>query len=104
MGEEPGWSGPCASGSGARACSPPRCIKGKKEEGAKFSDYFDFGQKIRDIPSHRALAMLRGRNEGVLDLDLDVPHEEGKPHPADAQGHGRLRHRRARQAGRQMAV
>src|SRR5581483_7953245 len=34
-------------------------------------------------PSHRALAMLRGRNEGVLDLDLDVAHEEGKPHPAE---------------------
>jgi uncharacterized protein len=36
------------------------------------------------MPSHRALAMLRGRNEGILDLDLDVAHEEGKPHPAEA--------------------
>ena len=36
------------------------------------------------MPSHRALAMLRGRNEGVLDLDLDVAHEAGKPHPAEA--------------------
>ena len=35
------------------------------------------------MPSHRALAMLRGRNEGVLSLDLDVAHEEGKPHPAE---------------------
>ncbi len=60
-----------------------RVARGKAEEGAKFSDYFDFGQRIRDIPSHRALAMLRGRNEGVLDLDLDVAHEEGKPHPAE---------------------
>ena len=57
--------------------------KGKEEEGAKFSDYFDFGQRIQDMPSHRALAMLRGRNEGVLSLDLDVAHEEGKPHPAE---------------------
>jgi protein Tex len=57
--------------------------KGKQEEGAKFSDYFDFGQRIQDMPSHRALAMLRGRNEGVLSLDLDVAHEEGKPHPAE---------------------
>jgi uncharacterized protein len=56
--------------------------KGKKEAGVKFSDYFEFDQRIRDIPSHRALAMLRGRNEGVLDLDLDVAYEEGKPHPA----------------------
>ncbi|HEY5827930.1 MAG TPA: Tex family protein [Hyphomicrobiaceae bacterium] len=57
--------------------------KGKQQEGAKFSDYFDFGQRIQDMPSHRALAMLRGRNEGVLSLDLDVAHEEGKPHPAE---------------------
>jgi uncharacterized protein len=58
--------------------------KAKVEEGAKFSDYFDFAQPIKDLPSHRALAMLRGRNEGVLDFDLDVAHEEGKPHPAEA--------------------
>jgi protein Tex len=58
--------------------------KAKTEEGAKFSDYFDFAQPIKDLPSHRALAMLRGRNEGVLDFDLDVAHEEGKPHPAEA--------------------
>ena len=51
-------------------------------EGAKFSDYFEFGQKIKDIPSHRALAMLRGRGEAILDIDLDVAVEEGKPHPA----------------------
>jgi len=61
--------------------------KGKNEEGAKFADYFEFGQRIKDIPSHRALAMLRGLNEGVLDLDLDVMHEKGKPHPAE----GRIR-------------
>lgn len=57
--------------------------KGKADEGAKFSDYFEFGQRIKDMPSHRALAMLRGANEGVLDLDLDVAHEKGKPHPAE---------------------
>ena len=60
-----------------------KVVKGKDAEGAKFSDYFDFGQRIKDMPSHRALAMLRGRNEGVLDLDLDVAHEAGKPHPAE---------------------
>ena len=61
--------------------------KGKTDDGAKFSDYFDFGQRIKDMPSHRALAMLRGANEGVLALDLDVAHEKGKPHPAE----GRIR-------------
>ena len=41
-----------------------KVLKGKKAGGAKFSDYFDFRQAIRQIPSHRALALLRGRNEG----------------------------------------
>jgi protein Tex len=58
-------------------------IKGKEAEGAKFSDYFEFTQKIKDLPSHRALALLRGRNEGILDLGLDVVTEPGKPHPAE---------------------
>jgi uncharacterized protein len=57
---------------------------GKEAEGAKFSDYFDFSQRIKDLPSHRALALFRGRNEDILDLNLDVPAETEKPHPADA--------------------
>ncbi len=60
-----------------------RLVKGKDTEGAKFSDYFDFAQRIKDLPSHRALALLRGRNEGILDLDLDVERDETKPHPAE---------------------
>ena len=60
-----------------------RVQKGKAAEGAKFSDYFDFSQSIRDLPSHRALALLRGRNEGVLALDLDVASEANRPHPAE---------------------
>ena len=56
-------------GSGRLASSVK---KGKAAEGSKFSDYFDFRQPIRELPSHRALALLRGRNEGVLALDLDV--------------------------------
>ncbi|WP_045835348.1 Tex family protein [Hyphomicrobium sp. 99] len=60
-----------------------KVLKGKQTEGAKFSDYFDFRQPIRQIPSHRALALLRGRNEGFLDLDLDVELEPNRPHPAE---------------------
>src|SRR5262245_13602183 len=60
-----------------------KVVKGKDAEGAKFSDYFDFRQKVRDIPSHRALALLRGRNEGILDLELDAEQAEGQPHPAE---------------------
>ena len=60
-----------------------KVTKGKDAEGAKFSDYFDFNQKIKDLPSHRALALLRGHNEGILSLALDVPHDEAQPHPAE---------------------
>jgi uncharacterized protein len=57
--------------------------KGKATEGTKFSDYFDFRQPIRELPSHRALALLRGRAEGFLALDLDVDVEPNHPHPAE---------------------
>jgi protein Tex len=45
-------------------------VKGKSEEGAKFSDYFDYDEPIRLIPSHRALALFRGKNEGILRISL----------------------------------
>ena len=63
--------------------SVAKVVKGKEAEGAKFADYFDFSQKMKDLPSHRILAMLRGRNEGILDIELDVPKVEKQPHPAD---------------------
>lgn len=52
---------------------------GKEKEGAKYSDYFAHSEKISNAPSHRALAMFRGRNEGVLQvsLDADPGKEEG---------------------------
>lgn len=48
-----------------------KVIEGKEAEGAKFSDYFDHHELISQIPSHRALAMFRGRNEGILQLSLN---------------------------------
>jgi uncharacterized protein len=45
-------------------------MEGKEQEGSKFSDYFDYREPVRKIPSHRALALFRGRNQGVLSLDL----------------------------------
>ena len=54
----------------ARLCS--RVVQGKEKEGAKFSDYFDFSQPIRAIPSHRALALFRARNQGVVYLELEA--------------------------------
>lgn len=54
-----------------------RVVAGKEQEGAKFSDYFDHVERWADVPSHRALAMLRGSNEGVLTLDIGPDPEEG---------------------------
>ena len=47
-------------------------VEGKAEEGAKFRDYFDYREACHRIPSHRALALFRGRNEGVLHLTLEI--------------------------------
>jgi len=54
-------------------------VEGKNNEGAKFKDYFEHSELIKNTPSHRALAMFRGRNEGVLQvsLDADPSNEEG---------------------------
>ena len=58
-------------------------IEGKEIEGAKFKDYFEFDELITDIPSHRALALFRGRQEGVLSVKLSLSDEEEAqiPHP-----------------------
>ncbi|MCB5410243.1 Tex family protein [Pseudogemmobacter faecipullorum] len=48
---------------------------GKEQAGAKFSDYFDHSEAFKDAPSHRVLAMLRGRNEEVLNIDLETDPE-----------------------------
>ena len=45
-------------------------VSGKEQEGAKFQDYFDHQESFARIPEHRALAMFRGRSEGILALNL----------------------------------
>jgi uncharacterized protein len=52
-----------------------RVAAGKEQAGAKFSDYFDHSEPFAHAPSHRVLAMLRGRNEEILTLDLEVDPE-----------------------------
>ena len=52
-------------------------IEGKMREAAKYSDYFEYAEAIAKIPSHRALAMFRGRTEGFLRLDVEVADEAG---------------------------
>ncbi|ODS57317.1 MAG: RNA-binding transcriptional accessory protein [Acidobacteria bacterium SCN 69-37] len=58
-------------------------VPGKEEEGAKFSDYFSASEPVKAVPSHRALALLRGRNEGVLRLSIVMPEPEGAVGPTD---------------------
>ncbi|NMP16991.1 Tex family protein [Thalassotalea sp. Y01] len=47
-------------------------VKGKEAQASKYKDYFQHSEKLSKVPSHRALAMLRGRNEGVLQLSLNA--------------------------------
>ncbi|MDZ7777735.1 MAG: Tex family protein [Bacteroidales bacterium] len=53
-----------------------KVITGKEEEGKKYETYFDYREGLRDLPSHRILAMLRGENEGVLRVRVLVDEEE----------------------------
>ncbi|RWO68839.1 MAG: RNA-binding transcriptional accessory protein [Mesorhizobium sp.] len=62
-----------------RAFMRARVVDGKQEAGAKFSDYFDHVERWATVPSHRALAMLRGRNEEVLSLDIEVDADDTSP-------------------------
>ncbi|MFC0692140.1 Tex family protein [Paraburkholderia humisilvae] len=62
-------------------------IEGKEgEEGEKFRDYYDYAETIKTVPSHRALALFRGRNAGVLLVKLGLGEELDAqvPHPGEA--------------------
>ncbi len=56
-----------------------KVIDGKQDAGEKFADYFDYSEPLTAIPSHRALALLRGRREEILTVALRLDSEEEKP-------------------------
>jgi uncharacterized protein len=56
-----------------------RVVEGKQEAAAKYADYFDYAESIRTVPSHRALALFRGRREEMLNVQLRLDSEEEKP-------------------------
>jgi uncharacterized protein len=64
-----------------------KLIEGKENEGAKFRDYFDHVEPIGKIPSHRLLALMRARNEGIIDLELSPALDAEQGH---AEGEGRV--------------
>lgn len=51
-------------------------VQGKEGDGAKYKDYFDFEEPLSSIPSHRALALFRGRQEGVLSVKVALSEQE----------------------------
>ncbi|MGB0361322.1 MAG: RNA-binding transcriptional accessory protein, partial [Endozoicomonas sp.] len=63
-----------------------RGIEGKEEEGAKFRDYFEHDEALKRVPSHRALAIFRGRNEGILQASIQLgnePEDRRETHPCE---------------------
>jgi len=64
-----------------------RLIAGKEAEGQKFRDWFEFDEPWKAMPSHRALAMFRGRNEGVLGLAIKLPEELAGLPSSPCEGH-----------------
>jgi protein Tex len=58
--------------------------EGKEEAGAKFRDYFEYSEPVKDIPSHRALALFRGRNEDMLRVALKLPEALDPNTPKDS--------------------
>lgn len=63
-----------------------RVVKGKEAEAAKFQDYFEHDEPLNKVPSHRALAILRGRNEGFLSANLVTGDPEDKLAPSPCEG------------------
>ncbi|MFZ2169134.1 MAG: Tex family protein [Methylococcaceae bacterium] len=55
-------------------------VAGKEQQAEKFKDYFDYQEAINRIPSHRALALFRGRNEDLLSLTLKPGAEDKEEH------------------------
>ncbi|CAA0115143.1 Protein YhgF [BD1-7 clade bacterium] len=66
-------------------CVISQLVDGKEQDGEKFRDYFEYSEIFAKVPSHRALAVFRGRNEGVLSVKVDLDHGEEKPlvHPCE---------------------
>lgn len=58
-------------------------VAGKEQEGEKFSDYFEHSEPLKNTPSHRALAMFRGRNEGILSINIALDDADNG-HPCEA--------------------
>ncbi len=63
-----------------------RVVEGKETAGGKFKDYFEYSEPVTKVPSHRALAVFRGRKEEFLRVSLVVgdPDTPPRPHPCES--------------------
>ena len=68
---------------GKRGLLVSQVIEGQESNGVKFKDYFDYEEALSAVPSHRALALFRGRQEGILSINVSLGEEEEAltPHP-----------------------
>ena len=94
LSEDAGLRGRVRDVTRAKGQVTSRAIAGKEKEVSKFQDYYDFVQKLTDLPSHRILAIRRGEAEGFLIWSVEPPAEEivaglerehAKGHPAQQQ-------------------
>lgn len=64
-----------------------KVVSSEQHKGEKFRDYFDYQEALKKVPSHRALALFRGRKEGVLSLSLELENDAAliskAPHPCE---------------------
>ncbi|WP_409418694.1 Tex family protein [Marinomonas sp. RS-M-Aa-14] len=56
-----------------------RVLRGKKEQGEKFRDYFDYQEAINKVPPHRLLALFRAKKEAILKLSVSLKETVGYP-------------------------
>jgi protein Tex len=63
----------------ARAVLRGKVVAGKEQAGAKYADYFDYAERWAAIPSHRALALFRARNEDVVAIEIVVDQDDPAP-------------------------
>ncbi len=73
--EDPGLRGRVRDLTRADGVLRSRAVTGKEKDVSKFQDYYDFSQKLAEVPSHRVLAIRRGEAEGFLLSSIDAPNE-----------------------------
>lgn len=81
--EDPDLVGQLRQYLGNEATLNATLIDGKEQEGAKYRDYFEHSEPLKTTPSHRALAMFRGRREGILSLRVDIETDAIESHPCE---------------------